>query len=584
MNISKRLFYAFMSFFIIVISIHQSSFVSYAFSWEHTPIKELYRYYNDLETETEKQDFIASLMDNIISGGSFVASSLGAIVNGSDFGQFMDNYEAYKDYILNGNLTENVTISEDNTITFSDDLTAVMKQALIEYAEEVNGFTIYPTIDYDLVPASEFKNVYDYKTFRNIVSESGCIVFNTTYFSGRTSGLIFGRPFHDITEDSVSLVAGTVYSNGIIVQGKFYGTNTWSYYRTKPVKEFITQYTDSNGYSAFRVFTSWEECTEVSSLEISSGLLDIRGAYPLGSVRGNTFISIDGRKLKVFNSLNALKNYTTGNRSVYFGSGFYDTPGEIKVPFDELEKYIDGKYDKFFDDLKDLIGKETDNEDSLSEEDLEKLVDKILGSMNDSGNNDNPGGNTGDNSSILSDILSALSGYFESVLAYLDSILASIQELIHVETIKPEPDGEYDLSDMINDVWEDPQNGSQVVADSLSASFSDIGSALMAKFPFCIPNDLYSLFNVFANIPESRAAPMSLEEDGIQTYAGSGSAPRFELPLVIESFGVNELIIIDMEPFTPLSKNARVFLSLIFAVALMKFSAVVIGFINDAWG
>ena len=175
------------------------------------------------------------------------------------------------------------------------------------------------------------------------------------------------------------------------------------------------------------------------------------------------------------------------------------------------------------------------------------------------------------------------SGYFESVLSYLDSILVSIQGLIFVEQIKPD-DEHLDLSDMINDVWKDPQNGSQAVADSLSASFSDIASALMAKFPFCIPHDLYSLFNVFTNTPKGRASPASVDDSSIQLYSGADSVPCFELPLVIESLGIEEVIVIDMADFQPLSTVLRVFISLIFAVALMKFSATVIQLINNAWG
>lgn len=624
MNISKRLFFVFMSVLIILISVYQISFVSYAFSWEHTPIKELYRYYNNLETETEKQDFLASLMDNIISGGSFVASSLGAIVNGSDFSQFMKNYEAYKNYVLNGSLTENVTISQDNTITFSEDLTACMKQALIEYAEETNGFRLYPTIDYDLIPASEFKSGYDYKTFRNIVSESGCVVFNTNYFSGRTSGLYFGRPFHDITADSVSIVGQNILGNSIIVEGRFYGTNTWTWYKTQPVKSFVTQYTDSDGYSAFHTFTSWEEGEDIPSsnnTDISYGILDIRGLYPTGSVKGNTFFSVDGRKLKVFNSLNALKNYTTGDRSVYFGSGFYDDPGEIQVSFDDLEKYIDGKYDSFFDDLKDLIG---DNEDNLTEEDLEKLVDKILDKMDDIGGNNKPGDNTGDNSGILdgiADILegitSAISGYLDAILMYLESILTDLDYIV------------LEMQDMTE---EEVSTKSDSVITELSDAFSEIGNVMSQKFPFSIPWDIKNLYVALSGgkepgiqslsddigigglyhdssppsassgklidvivypSPDDGTMPLVADEDignitpvppsGDASFTDSG-APVFKIPFVIRSAGVNAAVLLDMSYFDTVSAFSRTLFLLIFLHQLFLLSMRVFEFVKSFMG
>ncbi len=626
MNISKRLFFVFMPVFIIFISVYQISFVSYAFSWEHTPIKELYRYYNNLETETEKQDFLASLMDNIISGGSFVASSLGAIVNGSDFSQFMKNYEAYKNYVLNGSLTENVTISEDNTITFSEDLTACMKQALIEYAEEVNGFRLYPTIDYDLVPASEFKSSYDYKTFRNLVLESGCVVFNTSYFSGRTSGLLLGRPFHDIEVDSISLVVSNIFGGSVIVQGNFYGTNTWKLYNT-PVKRFVTQYVDSDGYSAFHTFTSWEEGEDVPSqtaTNISYGILDIRGLYPTGSVRGNTFFSTDGRKLKVFNSLNALKNYTTGNRSVYFGSGFYDTPGEIQVSFDDLEKYIDGKYDSFFDDLKDLIG---DNEDNLTEEDLEKLVDKILDKMDDIGGNNKPGDSTGDNSGILDGISDALEGITSTISGYLDAILMYLESIL--------TDLDYIVLELQDMTEEEVSTKSDSVITELSSAFSEIGDVMSQKFPFSIPWDIKNLYVALSggkepgiqslsddigisdlyhdssppslsggklidvivysspSLDSDGMTPLVADEDmgditpvppsGDASFTDSG-APVFKIPFVIRSAGVNAAVLIDMSYFDIVSEFSRTMFLLIFLHQLFLLSMRVFEFVKSFMG
>lgn len=567
MKLHFKLFPVFLSFAIILISFFQCSLSVHAKDhYEFGSQESIFggKTWNDLTTADK------------IGYSTFYALSQMKVLYNGDFSSFLNNRSDFANFRDSIEKDDGKYISVDeNGITFTEDLTSYMKQALIEYAEETNGFRLYPTIDYDLVPASEFKNGYDYKTFRNLVSESGCIIFNTNYFNYGGS-MFYGRPFHDIAEDSVSLVLSHAYSAYVMVEAAFYGTNTWTLYRTM-IKQFDTRYTDSDGYSAYNTYTSWNEGTVLSYSNVYFGLLDIRGAYPTGSVVGYTFFSTDGRKMKVFKSLNALKNYTAGNRSVYFGSGFYNDPGEIKVSFDDLEKYLDGKYNQFFDDLKDLIG---DDEDSLTEEDLEKLVDKILDKMDDTGGGSGTGG---DNSGILSEILSTLSGYFDSVLAYLDSILTSVQGLIFVETVKPD-DEHMDLSDMINDVWKDPQNGSQAVADSLSASFSDIGSALMAKFPFCIPNDLYSFFSVLTNIPESRAAPMSLEDDGIQAYAEVSAAPRFELPLMIETFGIEEIIVIDMSDFTPLSKNARTFLSLIFAVSLMKFTVVIVGLINDAWG
>lgn len=637
MNISKRLFFVFMSVLIILISVYQISFVSYAFSWEHAPIKELYRYYNNLETETEKQDFLASLMDNIISGGSFVASSLGAIVNGSDFSQFMKNYEAYKNYVLNGSLTENVTISQDNTITFSEDLTACMKQALIEYAEETNGFKLIATTDYHDLSASDFASGYVYHSFRNIVHENGLVAVTGGGVSGnvckQSLSFAFFLPFdkdsikNNNSSGSVSLVKASGYNSPYYEKALYYDSLSWDWLNYT-VYDCKVYYNTDEGHTAYKVITSFDECEEKTS-GLKTDFQDVGYSY-IGwnpvlnfskNFSGYFLYSTDGRKLKVFNSLNALKNYTTGDRSVYFGSGFYDDPGEIQVSFDDLEKYIDGKYDSFFDDLKDLIG---DNEDNLTEEDLEKLVDKILDKMDDIGGNNKPGDNTGDNSGILdgiADILegitSAISGYLDAILMYLESILTDLDYIV------------LEMQDMTE---EEVSTKSDSVISELSDAFSEIGDVMSQKFPFSIPWDIKNLYVALSGgkepgiqslsddigigglyhdssppsassgklidvivypSPDDGTMPLVADEDmgnitpvppsGDASFTDSG-APVFKIPFVIRSAGVNAAVLLDMSYFDTVSAFSRTLFLLIFLHQLFLLSMRVFEFVKSFMG
>lgn len=477
-------------------------------------------------------------LEKIIEEGTTFIGYLGCRLKSlydGNFGQWVQNKDDFIQWWNTGHISTSDDVDGNGTpgVVFDADLTAYMKQALIEYAEEVNGFRLYPTIDYNLVPASKFSTNYDYKTFRNIISESGCVVFNTEYFTGRSTSLFFGRPFHDISKtEPISLVARTNYSDWLIVQGAFYTTYSWTWYKT-PVKYFATKYTDSDGYSAFHTFESWDEGKDIdqTATNMSWGLLDMRGAFPTGSITGNTFFSVDGRKLRVYNSLNALKNYVVGQRGVYFGSGFYDTPGEIKVTFEDLEKGANTDYDKLLEELKDMIGQKTDNEDSLTEEDLEKLVDKLLEGINNSGgggggDNDNPGGgdddNKGDsdNSGILSSISSALenlssavSGYLDSILLYLESILTDLDYIV------------MELQEMTE---EEAKIKSDSVISELKGTFSEVGDVMTKKFPFCIPWDLKQLYVTLNGgkeyVPEEEAAALS---DGMEFLPSpaSGSSP-----------------------------------------------------------
>ena len=630
MKLRFKLFPIFLSMMIAFLSILQCSITVFASS-------------SGIHTDKDKA-ILNKFFEDLKYGATYCITQLGAVFSDYSFSKVMENKATWEDY-WNG---ENIIVDADSrTVTFSDDLMTAFKQALLEVAEEENGFKLYPTIDYDLVPASEFKSSYDYKTFRNLVLESGCVVFNTNYFNGRTSGLFLGRPFHDIEVDSISLVVSSILGGSVIVQGNFYGTNTWKLYNT-PVKRFVTQYVDSDGYSAFHTFTSWEEGKDVpsqTSTNISYGILDIRGLYPTGSVRGNTFFSTDGRKLKVFNSLNALKNYTTGDRSVYFGSGFYDTPGEIQVSFDDLEKYIDGKYDSFFDDLKDLIG---DNEDNLTEEDLEKLVDKILDKMDDIGGNNKPGDSTGDNSGILDGISDALEGITSTISGYLDAILMYLESIL--------TDLDYIVMQYQDMTEEDAKTKTDSALNELKGTFSEVGDMMTKKFPFCIPWDLKQLFVtlnggkdysgedaamllsggdiegyaaatpenpelptfsgytgsgklvdvIIYSSPSSRASPSS-GENGIMmlsaddtgnggttgndtagadagVYRSESGAPVFHIPFVLNSIGLNSALVIDMSPFDGVSDISRTLFLLIFIYQLILLSIRITEFLEGFIG
>lgn len=602
-----KLFPIFLSFVIIIVFFFQFSFTSFAIDKEGDKIV-IHDFHDLLELGVDVMAFAYSQCKSIYDG---------------NFTQFISNDDTFKTM---WNETNVLVDESTQTITFSEDLTSYMKQALIEYSEEVNGFRLYPTIDYDSISASYFKSSYDYKTFRNLVSESGCITFATSYF-GSGGSMLYGRPFHDITEDSVSLVLSHAYSAYVIVEVAFVGTNTWKTYTTT-IKQFNTKYTDSDGYSVFNTFKSWDEGEEIKS-NVYTGLLDMRGAYPTGSVRGYTFFSTDGRKLKVFNSLNALKNYITGNRSVYFGSGFYDTPAEIKVSFDDLEKYMNTDYDKLLDELKDLIGKETDNEDSLTEEDLERLVDKLLEGLGNSGGggsggNDTPG-TGGDNTGFLQGMLDSISGYLDSILEYLDGILLELGY----------------ISNQIDDLTADAvEEKTDSVLSELFSAFTEIGDLLKTKFPFSIPWDIYSILTFLGSDDpvdgSARAAPVSyFGDDGIMAYSaddglviaydditmsssedygimplmtdedvngshggggasrpGSGShydsegnyhrAPFYEIPFQIsKSMGIEGVVVIDLDPFIPLSEISRTMFTCIFIMSLVNLSVKIIDALGD---
>ena len=155
MKLHYKLFHIFLSVIIIFMSIFQCSITAYASSCGG--------HYSTGYDENDKflgkydniGDFLLQESDKLIA---YIVGQTKAIYSG-DFSTVVQNDELFEEYFNSEHITYSEDIDGNGTsgFVFDEDLTAYMKQALIEYAEEVNGFRLYPTIDYDIVPASEFK-------------------------------------------------------------------------------------------------------------------------------------------------------------------------------------------------------------------------------------------------------------------------------------------------------------------------------------------------------------------------------------------------------------------------------------------
>lgn len=622
-----KLFPIFLSIMIVFLSIFQYSITAYASGGSyggggHMRDDGSFWYTQD-KVYDSFGDFISNEADKLIAYGISVVKA----VSDGDFVKYIQNDAAFQDYFNPSHIIYSDDIDGNGTegIVFSDELTVYMKQALLEYAEEANGFTLMHTINYNSIPPSMFTHAgassYMYNTFRALVMENGCIAVYTTSFS--TASLSVCRPFHD-SDDPVAFVKKGKNADGISILVDIYDACTWQKVFF-PIKAFTTLI---SGTGTYRIYNSWDDVGDISRNTKSTDnffVYENISTYWGGNFgKGYYLFSTDGRKVKVFNSVDAMKNYTAGYRSVYFGSGFYEDPGEIKVSFDDLEKYLDGKYDDFFKDLKDLIGKETDNEDDLSEEDLEKLVDKILDKMDESGNDD-PGNNTGDNSGLLQSMLSTISGYLDDILMYLESILTDLDYIV------------LQMQDMTE---EEVNDKSDSVISEFTGAFSEIADMMSRKFPFSIPWDIKNLYVALSGGKEpgiqtladdigiedffdsdtspprsggrlvdvvvypspSRSSPAAdgygimplvADEDmgNISPVPPSGGvspsdtgAPVFKIPLVIKSAGINSALLIDMSNFDTVSEISRTTFLLIFLYQLFLLSMRVFEFVRSFMG
>ena len=84
---------------------------------------------------------------------SYLVSQSKCLYDGN-FSSLISNYFDMKEYMTSDyiSISDEPDENGDYNMIFSEDLTKAFKQALIEAAQEQNGFLIYPTINYLSVP------------------------------------------------------------------------------------------------------------------------------------------------------------------------------------------------------------------------------------------------------------------------------------------------------------------------------------------------------------------------------------------------------------------------------------------------
>lgn len=527
-------------------------------------------------TEEEKRHKKQEIVDHFEKYLLFLCAEMGTLVddNASDFNVHLRNYIEYEksvgvDYFLN----DNISIDDDGTITFGRELIDAIKQALTEYQEERYGYKILPTVRYSTLQTSYMPNAYVFQSIKSLTQEYGVIgvysnaaytsIYNLAQYNDGTAGLYL---------DSLSL------------NGQWYITYFTDYLSWEDIASDYYQIpVNINHFESIKY--TWEDIGSVDG--VTSGTANrqhFRIYNDLSFHDAPILVSYTGSNILMFNSKIALMNYSVDKRGVFVGSKFFEDSVDITVSTEELEKSIDNLAD-ILDDFRDSIG----DMSGLTEEQLESLLDKFLDDFFDRLGNSG-GGSGGGGSSGGSTDLSGIYGYLEAILDYLDGILAGIEALVWFQWEDEYEDSFSDITDMFGKINDDPETGSQEVADALAMSFKDVAVGMTKKFPFSIPWDLYGLFTVFSKTDTPKAAQINVLSsnysvgdgarpiaiDAVDLESDTHDAPYFKLPIKVESFGIYEEVIVDMKDFQTLSTLSRTFFALIFAAALLKFTLKVL--------
>lgn len=501
---------------------------------------------SNLYLETGDSSKLIEAFKHNISIAKSVILSFNAVATGDAI-----NYITASESVLDA-IPGNLTATEEGGVVIGADLVAAIKQALIEYSQETNGFYLLPTTDYRTVPAEWFNTAPEYRTFKNIVEEKGVIVAGMHRNSMET--FRFVTPFND-PDTPIELVCSNGSINNLkdkprtIVSVYFYGFENWqSYkYRWQVFPSIDTVYHTCDVSVDYPTSNS-------NYVYCNSSSVNFDAANPGSWSRENSIIySTTGEKMRVFVSASAMKNYSVGTRTVYFGKDFYDyTPADITATWDDINDRI-SHIDDILSQLLDKIG-DTDDEDKIAD-----LLQEILDAIKNGGGGGTGGGSGGGSESGGS---SAPSGWFDEILDYLKNILKqlkSIKRWTVVNTVINGVDAIADWLDLIHDILSDVDDGMESAVATLSDALDDATGLLKSKFPFSVPWDIFFFVTLLAAEPET---------------------PYFEVPIDFDVSALDMHIhydfVVDFSDYQYLSDICRVVLSMTYAVGLMKMTAGIV--------
>ncbi len=612
----KKILPYILAFEIFIVSLFSCSIPVYAADFMPRDIVQAIEYgieYNDWQPFWI---FLNESKDGLV----YLCSQMGAFVT-INFQAWVNNNKALE------SLAETVPVpakKEENNIVFTKDFMAELKKLLDDYAAQNQPFKVEKTYKMSQIPASAFSIKEGYNYFKS-------------YF-GSSYVYIVCNP-----QGSVGYIGDATpcikEGGGFVKSGSYIRIldADWQYAKFS-MNKYVLNNRDENGDFYMSVK---ENFTTAGSLEHYNPNKTNFNSSPQSPM----IITPDGGNIRVFNTIADFINYSVGQRKIYYTSNYYDyVPEDLSVSIDDLQKTIEDMQD-VIDKLLEQIGNDTS--ESEIEELLRKILEALEnnpGGGGSGGGDVNVDIDLSSTNSLLSKILAKVTQIFDKMSGgtdgtgggilqeSLDAVLARLDDLnAMLKKYLSEITGDLDdikgqLANMSEQEFE--QKSDSFLGEVIDA-FSEISEVVKTKFPFSIPNDLRIFLSKIAPAQSEAEAVLYLDDmSGMVLYSGEhggngttdgetnppggggasrpggsgfvsvdhggggGSrepaemreAPVFRLPIVIERYGIEEYIIIDMAPFDPLSRFSRSFFTIIFMVCLFNLTFKVIGMWGDIIG
>lgn len=300
--------------------------------------------------------------------------------------------ESWDDYI-NSHFQANAAETE---VTVSSEFVNDFRTWLQGELDEESGYILLPTLSTSYLPASYFPDKRQYDSLKNRIDSSVDNSFCT-------------------------------YSMNVC---SFYeGVNVVGIYDISNKVYKITYYDDNWSKISPIPFLSLNLDGSFTNTDISYSYVQVYGDGKFHSSGGfgqfGSIITSNGRKVKVFKSVEAMKSYSVGQQPYYCTSNYYNynSSNDNSITTNENNYVSNDEYNNYYNEVSNTIINNNYN-NGISEEQLAQIIDAIVNANNN--NNGGSGGSSGGDSSGGSGILDMVEG----VGKLLDFILSLVGKLV----------------------------------------------------------------------------------------------------------------------------------------------------------
>jgi hypothetical protein len=532
-----------------------------------------YDYESD-NTSSSDDSLAKKVIDHITNYTYYLMCQVGAVCD-ADFIQAIVNKNEYAELYKENTKVE--TDSDGNEYLVVDkSVTDYLLEQLNSYAQEQQGYTLFPTIKASSLRLSYFSLTDYYSVICNQLLSDGVGVI----YSRNSGDNLFYADFSDYV------------SNYLCV-----------YHTDSDGTDYITFYESiSSGISyipLYNVYTNGigsspnnnRKVSQFYSVSDFNSVIDEYGDSTYTRLFSNCkIVSLTGFSIPAFANLSDAVNYQMSNGIYYTTNDYTGVGTDITISLDTLKTITDDSidYSVLYDTLINMIKENQDSGNDLTYEELgtltqsvidsmadlkativsddnvtHTLLQNILDSLNEFKNKYVPwSGSNNDNSSSsltyttvltaiksnLDTIIDSISDFKSSVDDKLDNIydmLKSIRNWSIVDTITDLGDMLADWASFVKDLLDDVESGVSVIVESVS----DVADTLSKKFPFSIPWDIAFLIAFLADTPKT---------------------PVFEVPFNFPLYGIEYTFTFDMSQFEAVSKISRLILTMLFSLGLLK--------------